>query len=345
MMRRGWTVLVGAVVLLMLSVGLSYLPVPYVVLGPGPTIDTLGKSEGKEIITVKGRETSKSKGHLNLTTVSVRDKIDLVTALRFWLDGDTAVVPRELVYPPDQSEQQVEQENEQAFKASQTSAETAALRKLGFPVQVTVAELSKGSASTGKLAKGDVITKIDGQPVTSQAKLIELIVKHKVGDTVTVDYTRAGKPGTVKVVTAGSGEGDQRRPVIGVSVEPKQPHPFDVSFDLDRIGGPSAGLMFALAVIDKLEPEDLTGGIFIAGTGEIDDDGKVGPIGGIPQKMVAAKGAGAKVFLTPADNCVEAMKTAPKGLRLVKVETLDDALTSLEMLREKSGTPPKCPAA
>jgi len=342
MMRRGWTVLVGAVVLLMLSVGLSYLPVPYVVLGPGPTIDTLGKSEGKEIITIKGRETSTSKGHLNLTTVSVRDQIDLVTALRFWLDGDTAVVPRELVYPPDQSEKQVEQENEQAFKASQTSAETAALRELGFPVQVTVAELPKGSASTGKLAKGDVITKIDGKPVTSQAKLISLIVEHKIGEEVTIDYLRAGKPATVKVVTAGSGEGDQRRPVIGVSVESKQPHPFDVSLDLDRIGGPSAGLMFALAIIDKLKTDDLTGGIFIAGTGEIDDDGKVGPIGGIPQKMVAAKEAGAKVFLTPAANCEEAVKTAPGGLQLVRVDTLDDALSSLETLRGKSGTPPTC---
>jgi PDZ domain-containing protein len=342
MMRRGWTVLVGAVVLLALSVGLSYLPVPYVVLGPGPTIDTLGKSDGKEIIAIKGRPTSTSKGHLNLTTVSVRDQIDLASALRFWLDGETAVVPRELVYPPEQTERQVEQQNEQAFKASQTSAETAALRTLGFPVQVTVRELSKGSPSTGKLAKGDIITKVDGKPVTSHARLIELITAHKVGDEVTIEYVRAGKPGTVKIVTAGAGDGDQRRPVIGVSVEPKQPHPFDVSFDLDRIGGPSAGLMFALAIIDKLDPADLTGGVFIAGTGEIDDDGNVGPIGGIPQKMVAAKKAGAKVFLTPADNCAEAVKTAPDGLKLARVETLDGALAALKIVRDK-GTPPTCP--
>ncbi|HEY3002555.1 MAG TPA: PDZ domain-containing protein [Kribbellaceae bacterium] len=343
MMRRGWTVLVGAVVLLALSVGLSYLPVPYVALGPGPTLDTLGKSDGKAIITISGRKTSTSEGHLNLTTVSVRDHIDLATALRFWIDGAVAVVPRELVYPPDQSEKQVEAENEQAFKASQTSAETAALRKLGFPVQVTIASLPDGSPSAGKLLKGDVVKALDGKPVTSQARLVELVRDHRIGETVTVDYLRNGKPGSVKVVTGGAGKGDQRRTVIGVSVEQKQPHPFHVSFDLDRIGGPSAGLMFALAVIDKLEPADLTGGTFIAGTGEIDDDGNVGPIGGIPQKMIAARDAGATIFLTPKDNCAEAVKTVPDGLRLVKVATLDDALESLRMLREKSGTPPTCP--
>jgi len=341
-MRRGWTVLVGAVVLLALSIGLSYLPVPYVVLGPGPTLDTLGKSDGKEIITISGRDVSTSKGHLNLTTVSVRDRIDLASALRFWIDGDTAVVPRELVYPPDQTDKQVEAENEQAFKASQPSAETAALRELGFPVQVTVAELAKGSPSAGKLAKGDVLTKVDGKPVTSRSTLIQRIMERKIGDEVTVEYTRAGKPGSVKIKTAGAGNGEQRRPVIGVSVEQQQPHPFTVSFDLDRIGGPSAGLMFALAIIDKLDPKDLTGGVFIAGTGEIDDDGNVGAIGGIPQKMIAAKAAGAKAFLTPDGNCAEAVKTAPDGLRLVRVKTLDDALTSLETLRA-GGAPPACP--
>lgn len=343
MMRRGWTVLVGALVLLALSAGLSYLPVPYVALGPGPTVDTLGKSDGKDIITIKGRDISTSKGHLNLTTVSVRDRMDLASAVRFWIDGAVAVVPRELVYPPDQSEQEVERQNEQSFKASQTSAETAALRELGYPVQVTVSDIPKDSPSTGKLAKGDVIARVDGQPVTSQARLVELVREHKPGEKVTVEYQRSGRPATAEVVAGTAGEGDQRRAVIGVTVEQKQPHPFDVSFDLERIGGPSAGLMFALAIIDKLDPADLTGGTFIAGTGEIDDDGKVGAIGGIPQKMIAARDAGATVFLTPKDNCAEAVRTVPPGLQLIRVDTLDDALSSLQTLREKSGTPRACP--
>ena len=341
MMRRGWTVLVGAVVMLALSVGLSSLPVPYVALGPGPTVDTLGKADGKEIITVTGRATSTSKGHLNLTTVSVRDQLDLATAVRYWFNGDVAVVPREVVYPPGQSQRQVDRENAQAFKQSQTSAETSALRELGYPVFVTITDLPSGSPSQGKLVKGDVITSVDGKTVTSATKLRELLAAKKPGDTVTIGYTRAATPATSQV-QLGSDEGDSKRPVLGVQVENKQPHPFNVSFDLDRIGGPSAGLMFALGVIDKLEPEDLTGGIFVAGTGEIDDDGDVGPIGGIPQKMIAAREAGASVFLTPSDNCAEAVQNVPKGLRLVKISTLDGALGALKTLREK-GSPASCP--
>jgi PDZ domain-containing protein len=340
-MRRGWTVLVGAVTVLLLSLGLSYLAVPYVALGPGPTVDTLGKSDGKEIIVITGRTASSSKGHLNLTTVSVRDKLSLGSALRYWIDGSTAVVPRDLVYPQNKTDQQVEQQNQQEFKSSQTSAETAALRALGYPVQVTVESLPAGSPSTGKLVKGDILAAVDGQKVTSSQKLIELIRRHKAGENVAIAYTRGGKPATAQITTSAAGEGKQ--PVIGVQIDQKQPHPFEIKFELDRIGGPSAGLMFALGIIDKVKPEDLTGGVFIAGTGEIDDEGKVGPIGGIPQKMIAARAAGATDFLTPADNCAEAVRNIPDGLKLIKVETLDDALTSLQALRERHSDLPSCP--
>jgi PDZ domain-containing protein len=340
MMRRGWTVLVGAVVLLLLSIGLSYLPVPYVALGPGPTVDTLGKSDGKEVIVITGRRTTASEGQLRLTTVSVRDKLDLGSALRYWIDGTTAVVPRDLVYPPDKTDDQVEKQNQQQFKSSQTSAETAALRELGYPVQVFVESLPAGSPSAGKLVKNDVITAVDGQQVTSSQRLIELIRKKKAGETVTLTYQRAGKPSTAKIKTTAAPE--TKLPVIGVQIDQKQPHPFQIKFELDKIGGPSAGLMFALGIIDKIKPEDLTGGIRIAGTGEIDDEGKVGPIGGIPQKLIAAREAGATVFLTPAANCAEAVRNPPKGLRLVKVTTLDDALTSLEGLRAKRNNVPLC---
>ncbi|HEV2088392.1 MAG TPA: PDZ domain-containing protein [Cryptosporangiaceae bacterium] len=344
MMRRGWTVLVGAVLVLGLSIVLSVLPVPYVALRPGPTVDTLGKVDGKEVITITGRPTSQSKGRLNLTTVSVSSDLDLGTAVRFWLDGTIAVVPREVVYPPGQTEKQVDQDNAAAFKKSQTSAETSALRELGYPVAVTVSGVPTGSPSSGKLTNGDVVTTVDGAPVSSALGLRKLLAEKKPGDAVTVGYTRAGKPATV-VVTLGEGDADAqggKRAVLGVEVENSQPHPFTVDIDLDRIGGPSAGLMFALAIIDKVEPADLTGGVFIAGSGEIDDDGVVGPIGGIPQKMVAAREAGATVFLTPADNCAEAVGVVPEGLRLARVATLDDALAALSALRT-GGTPVSCP--
>jgi PDZ domain-containing protein len=341
MMRRGWTVLTGAVLLLVLAACLTSMPVPYVALGPGPTVNTLGSADGKPIIQITGQDTSTSRGHLNLTTVSVGDGLDLGTAVRLWLDDSVAVVPREFVYPPNRSAKQTDAQNAADFKQSQTSAETAALRKLGYPVLVTVTELAPGAASAGKLAPGDVLTTVDGAPVTSRQRLLALVRAKGPGQTLTVGYRRGGKAGTVDVV-AGRAADDPGRAALGVSVKQDQPHPFSITIALDKIGGPSAGLMFALGIIDKVEPADLTGGTFVAGTGTIDDDGTVGPIGGIQQKLVAARRAGATVFLTPAANCAEAAAATPAGLRLVKVGKLDQALTALEQLRTRRGSPAGC---
>jgi PDZ domain-containing protein len=341
MMRRGWTVLTGAVLLLALAFGLTTMPVPYVALGPGPTVNTLGSSDGKPIIQITGHDSSTSKGHLNLTTVSVGDGLDLGTAVRLWIDDSVAVVPREFVYPPDRSAKQTDAQNAADFRQSQTSAETVALRELGYPVLVRVTELASGSASEGRLAAGDVLTAVDGQKVTSRQRLLELVRAKGAGETLTIGYRRDGKDGATEIV-AGKATDDPRRAALGVSVSQEQPHPFSISIALDKIGGPSAGLMFALGIIDKIEPEDLTGGMFVAGTGTIDDEGTVGPIGGIQQKLVAARRAGATVFLTPAGNCAEAAAAIPAGLRLVKVERLEQALTALEQLRTEKGSPAGC---
>jgi PDZ domain-containing protein len=245
--------------------------------------------------------------------------------------SDAAVVPRELIYPRGKSEQDVDKENAQDFKDSQTSAEIAALRKLGYPVQVTVRDITKAAPADGALRSGDVIASVDGTPVTSQLKLTQLIRAKPAGTPRVFGIVREGKPSTVTISPMKSSDGNPR---IGVTVEQKQPHPFEIKIDLDRIGGPSAGLMFTLGIIDKVDPSDLTGGMVIAGTGTIDDEGGVGPIGGIAQKLVAAKEAKAKVFLAPAANCAEAVANAQPGLPLVKVSNLDDALNALQALRE-----------
>jgi PDZ domain-containing protein len=235
-----------------------------------------------------------------------------------------------LVYPPNQTEQQVDQQNAQEFKDSQSSAETAALVALGYPVQVTVSNVTAGTPADGILKVGDVVTSVDGTKVTTATKLTELIRAKPAGTPRTFGYTRAGVAATVTITP----RAEDGTPRIGVKVEHKQPHPFQLKIDLDRIGGPSAGLMFTLGIIDKIKPDDLTGGVVIAGTGTIDDDGNVGPIGGIPQKLVAAKRDGAKVFLTPATNCAEAMTNAVPGLPLARVATVDDALSALRAVRE-----------
>jgi PDZ domain-containing protein len=336
MRRRGVTVILGAVITALLAIGVMALPLPYVVLKPGPTVNTLGSDNGKEVIQVTKAATSTSAGQLRLTTVSVQPKVELVWAIRGWFSREQAVVPRALIYPPNQTEQQVEQQNQQEFKTSQTSAETVALRELGYPVQTVVTKVTPAGPSVGKLAEKDVLTSVNGVAVTGAGKLTELIRSKKAGTTLAIGYTRAGRAGTAQITT----NKDKR---IGVEIDQQQPHPFTLNIALDEIGGPSAGLMFTLGIIDKLRAADLTGGRIIAGTGTIDDDGDVGPIGGIPQKLVGAKDAGAQLFLVPAGNCAEALRNAVPGLPMAEVATVDDALAALRTFA--AGDTPKACAA
>jgi PDZ domain-containing protein len=338
MRRRGVTVLLGALITALLSIGVLAAPIPYVVLGAGPTVNTLGKENGKEVIQVTGRNASPaSTGQLRLTTVGVQPDVTLLSAIAGWFSDNEAVVPRESIYPPGESQKQVDQRNAEDFAASQSSAETAALRKLGYPVQVVIKKVTPDGPSAGALRADDVVTSVDGQAVTSGQQLTELIQAKPAGAVRTVAYTRGGVAATASITT----KAVDGKPRIGVEIGQQQPHPFDIKIDLGDIGGPSAGLMFALGVMDKLEPEDLTGGKIIAGTGTIDDEGRVGPIGGIPQKLVGAKNAGAKVFLVPADNCAEALDNPQPGLPLLRIGSLDDALAALATLRT-GGQPPRC---
>ncbi|MEV4843031.1 PDZ domain-containing protein [Micromonospora matsumotoense] len=337
MRRRGVTVLLGALLTTLLSIGVLGAPIPYVVLGPGPTVNTLGTSDGREVIQISGRETSTSAGQLRMTTVGVQPTVKLRAAIVGWLSKDEAVVPRELVYPPGESQEEVEKRNAEDFQNSQSSAETAALVKLGYPVEVVAKEVAADGPAAGALKAGDVVATVDGAKVTSATRLVELVRGKPAGTALTIGYVRDGAAGTA-TVTSREQDG---RPRIGVVPDQRQPHPFTLKIDLNDIGGPSAGLMFALGIIDKLKPEDLTGGKVIAGTGTIDDEGRVGPIGGIAQKLVGAKKAGAKVFLVPADNCAEAVRNPQPGLPMLKVGSLDDALTALDALRA-GGEPIRC---
>ncbi len=359
MRRRGLTVVLGAAFAVLLLLGIGQVRVPYVVESAGPTVDTLtavdengelcdpaAKDAAKgchEVISVTGDggpAVSKSDGQLRLVTVNVQSSTDLLSIIRGWWSDEEAVVPYELLYPPDQTREEIDQQGQEAFKNSQTSAETAALRELGYPVRVTVSKVVDGGPSAGKLKVNDVIDTVDGTAVTSNGKLLELIQAKPAGTTLKLGVTRDGAPATVEVTTKAASDTDST-PRVGIEVDTKQPHPFTLNIKLDDIAGPSAGLMFALGIIDKLTPEDLTGGKVIAGTGTIDDEGNVGPIGGIPQKLYGAKDAGAKWFLTPVDNCAEAKANALPGLPLVKVATLDDALAALKTINS-GGTPPSC---
>jgi PDZ domain-containing protein len=260
-----------------------------------------------------------------------------------WATGNYALVPRAEVYPPDKTVEQVNQQNTQDFQDSQSAAEIAALRYLKYPNVVYVGTIAQGSPSYRVLQPQDQITAIDGKAVSDFASLQAALKSTLPRQKVSVTVLRVDKSVTVKVtLQANASVGKQGFLGIGAVERPKAP--FTVSISLANIGGPSAGLMFTLGILDKLTPGGLTKGRYIAGTGtmEVDDTkGTVGPIGGILLKMIAAKGAGASVFLVPADNCAEALTRVPTGLELAKVSTLDNAVSALKILAA-GGTPPSC---
>ena len=341
MERRGWTVLIGTVLIAALTAASLLIQVPYVAFGPGPTYNTLGKNDNKLIITPVKGTAYPSTGQLRMVTVSVYPAAEdtsmtLWEAVYDWWDPNYAVVPKEVVYPPDETTQQSNKRETQEMTDSQSAAEAAGYSALGCSINVTVTSVTKGGPSAGKLKAGDVITSVDGKTVTSSSTLVSLVQAAKPGTVRTVGYERNGKAGTTRITTTKDSSG---KAILGVSIDEKQPCKYQVKVNLADVGGPSAGLMFALAIVDTFTKEDLTGGKVIAGTGTIDELGKVGAIGGIQEKMIGAKRDGATVFLTPADNCSEAKAAAPKGLRLIKVSTLHGALQALANLRAGRSTP------
>ena len=284
----------------MLLVALAaLLPVPYVALRPGPTANTLGSEQDTELITIEDRETYPTSGHLQLTTVRVSGgpgspRMDLLQAIRGWIDPEVAIVPIERVYPPDETaSEEVEQRTAEEMQLSQQDATAAALRALDIPVatEVAVGSVVEDAPAEGKLEAGDVIVRVDDVRAVSPEAVGDAVRSKQPGDTVTFVVRRDGDELEVPIVT---GPSPDAADVAAVGITPviAFSYPFTVRIQLEDVGGPSAGLMFALGIYDKLTPGELTGGRFIAGTGEIDADGEVGPIGGIQQKLVAARESG-----------------------------------------------------
>ncbi|BBZ80021.1 PDZ domain-containing protein [Mycolicibacterium anyangense] len=319
---------------------LAVVTVPFVSLGPGPTFNTLGEVDGKQVVDIEGTTTHPTSGHLNMTTVAQRDGLTLGQALTLWVSGREQLVPRDLVFPPDKSREDVEKSQNADFKQSEFSAEYAALGYLKYPEAVRVEKVNDPGPSAGKLQVGDAIDAVDGTKVANVAAFTTVLKATKPGQEITIDYRRKNAPAGSAKITLGTNK-DRDYGYLGVAVLDAPWAPFTIDFNLANIGGPSAGLMFSLAVIDKLTTGDLNGSKFIAGTGTISEDGKVGPIGGITHKMTAAQEAGATVFLVPAENCDEAKSMRDDSMELVKVDTLNTAVDALHTLTS-GGRPPSC---
>jgi PDZ domain-containing protein len=336
--RRTWTVVSASLLALALGVLGATLPVPLVALGPGPTYDTLGTVDGSTVVDVEGLPVYPTTGHLNMTTVSVTDRLTMFSALELWASPDNQVVPREPIYPSSMSLDEIQQQNNAQFTSSESNAEAAALGELQLPATVLVTSLVADTPAATILQPGDELLAVAGQPMDSVREVSDVLAPTRPGDVVAVQYRRAGEVRDAQIPLAA--RPDRQQGLLGVILGAKL-RDGDIRISLGGVGGPSAGLMFALAVVDKLTPGDLAGGRFVAGTGAIEPTGNVTPINGIPFKMRKAYDEGATVFLVPAANCAEAITTNPGDLQLVRIGTLHDAVTALESL--KSGGPvPSC---
>jgi PDZ domain-containing protein len=339
-------VLLSFLVVIALGLVGAFVQVPYVALGPGPTYNTLGDIDGTQIVQIAGQETFATDGQLRMTTVSVDDHVTLFGAAALWASGRYALAPREEYIRPGQTEQQVEQENKKMFQDSQSNAEVAALRYLGYPVKVLVQEVTTKAPADGVVAPGDRLLEVNGKKIAAQEDVRTALQGTTPGQTIPVTFqheSEAPRNGTITLGKASDFDPDDHRTegFMGLSPIDRADVPFKTTIHLQDVGGPSAGLIFALSIVDKLTPGELENGATIAGTGEIDVKGNVAPIGGIPFKMVAAREAGATTFLVPADNCAEAKEKVPDGLRLIKVDTLTSAVHALEDVQ--AGRPvPSC---
>ncbi len=330
----------GSVLLVLFGLLGAAVPVPYVAQVPGPTYNTLGDIDGSPVITIEGRDRPKTSGNLNLTTVGVSSGgLSLVQAVRGWFDDEVSVVPEETVYPPERSEEETRAANREAFLTSEEMATSAALDHLGYPEKVVVRGLAEDSPAADALEEGDAVLAVDGAPTPDLDTLTDVLTGIPPGSDVEVEYSRLGKTGTVGVTT---GEApDREGSLLGISVREMPSAPFDVDIQVEDVGGPSAGLMLTLGIVELAGGQDLTGGDVVAGTGTIDERGTVGPIGGITLKILAAQDIGAELFLVPAENCAELLAAGDPPVPTAKVSDLDDALTALDDLRA-GRTPAPC---
>ncbi|MFY1678705.1 MULTISPECIES: YlbL family protein [unclassified Streptomyces] len=348
MPRRTATMLASTLMLIALVCAGVFVPVPYAEMTPGPTVNTLGDHDGEPVLQISGHRTYETSGHLNMTTVRVTSadyRMNLVGAVYGWLAQNNKVVPHDTLYPDGKTEEESSQENAEEFSQSQESATVAALEALDIPVtsRVVVSTVAKDSPAEGALHAGDVIKEVDGTPVEEPSDVADLVTERHPGEDVVFTVVPAEEQAAaekenrtatttteVTVPTTESDDSGEPRAVVGIVAGTDHTFPFTVDIRLADVGGPSAGLMFALGIYDKLTPDDLTGGAFVAGTGTIDDAGEVGPIGGIEMKTVGARNKGAEYFLTPAENCSAAAQDVPDGLTLVRVRTMADAVSALE---------------
>ncbi len=334
MSQRLIAALVAAPLVLALFVAAWFTSLPYATYQPGPTVDVLDQPDGSETIQVRGVKSYRDAGELRLTTVSVSPvgkRLSLPELMWAWFDDEEAVLPYDYVHPDDVTAEEDERQGAVSMVTSQDVAIANALEALDYEVEsaLQVAYVVPDSPADGKLEVRDVVLRIDGEAVESPQMLVEAIRDTPAGEPVTLQVERDGTKRDIELTP----EEDPEDGVQRVGFTPGQGfrYPFDVSVSIDpNIGGPSAGLMFALGIYDTLTEGSLTGGGTVAGTGTLDLDGAVGPIGGVQQKIAGAERDGAELFLVPPDDCDQALGVDDGSPRLVRAETFESALAAVQ---------------
>lgn len=345
MTQRTVAALVAVPLVIALLVAAWTQPLPYVTYEPGLTVDVLAETEGREIIEIDGQKTYRNDGELRMTTVFVsrpRAEIGLLELMTDWVSSEAAVYPYDAVYQPDETAEENETEGAVAMVSSQDSAVAVALEELGFDFEQAVAVLyvTPDAPADGELQVRDVFVRADGKAIESSEDLVQAIQGSPDGQPVVLEVLRDGEPREVTVTP----EVVEGRKQIGIRLGGGFKFPFDVQVNIDsNIGGPSAGLMFALGIYDTLTPGSLTDGRIVAGTGTIEPNGEVGPIGGIQQKIAGAEAAGAELFLVPPDNCADALGAENGDMRLVRAATMHTARKAIEAwVADDRTTLPSC---
>jgi PDZ domain-containing protein len=343
----GWLLLVFTVVTTLV---LSLLPAPYVIDQPGPTYDTLGEVETDQgavaLILAPDTPEYPQSGQLRLTTVTRVGNPESLpswwSVMGAWVTREKSVMPVDAAFPPGRTVEQNREASRIDMENSQQEAIAAAFSYLNTPYTsfVRVESVIEGGPSEGVIEDGDVIVQAAGVPVADVTQLRALIADNGVQQAITITVNRSGTEREVPVIPRMS-DGPRPIPAIGVLVSGRYEFSIPVDIQLENVGGPSAGLIFALGVVEKLTPEEVVPPAVIAGTGTITASGEVGGVGGVRHKAFGAAEAGARLFLIPRDNCDQVRGMNISGMDIVPVATLDEAVDALA--RSRGGAPlPSC---
>lgn len=336
-MTRNVVAIVSSILFVVMAVLLVLLPTPFVTWRPGNTIDVLGSDGEGPLLEIKGIENFPTEAsQLLMTTVSttrVDARVSLPEALIAHFNPKADSLPREFIYPAGLSNDEVREEAVAAMDTSRSNATVAALRAGVQPVteMPVVSSVTLSGPANDRLQPGDLIEAVDGKVVTTRAEVGDIIAGHAPDEPVVFRVLREGATESVTVTTEVDGSD---RTVVGITVAAGFRYGPDVVYRVDSsVVGPSAGLVFSLAIYDKITEGNLLSDEVVAGTGTMDPAGNVGAIGGVREKLAGAERDGATVFILPMANCTD-IGDLETDMRLVPVSTLKDAISALQLIDE-----------